>query len=571
MRFICFVGVFVSVCGLSTAYTAASCPSTISEWDRVDCYPEAGSNEQACIGKGCMWCETNQQGPPWCFYDTPTATTAPPGEECGSCSCVNKVDCYPEPGSSEAGCYSRGCLWCPSNVNGEPWCIQSDGTSSTSAPPSGSCPTTKLDCYSDPGSNEQGCYDRGCLWCPAEGTNDPWCVFPEGVTAPPSSGGCPATIPESQRIDCWPGGGATQAGCESAGCIWCESSQNDVPWCFFNTTNLPEGIDDAERVNCIPEGGFSPTTCQERGCAFANVNSPDAPMCYYSNDNYGYTMVGDAVATYNGYRVTLQKISSGSMFGDDVDTVTLDVNFDTSSRLRLKFFDEQNDRFEVPLDIKGADPTPPSDPLYDVMFFNEPSFYFQVVRKSTGTILLDTSLGGFTFSNQFLQIATRLPSTTMYGFGEHEHQTLAHNFNWESFGMYARDQPPDPGANLYGVHPFYVTIEDDNNAHGVLFLNSNAQDVTLTPAPGLVYRTIGGILDMYVFLGPEPNSVIEQYTSAIGTTFLPPYWSLGFQLCRYGYGSLDTVKETVARMDAYDIPLVSCDIIVTCDKITRHH
>ena len=62
---------------------------------------------------------------------------------------------------------------------------------------------------------------------------------------------------------------------------------------------------------------------------------------------------------------------------------------------------------------------------------------------------------------------------------------------------------------------------------------------------------------MYVFLGPEPNAVIEQYSTAIGHTFLPPYWSLGFQLCRYGYGSLAKVQETVERMDRYDIPLVS--------------
>ena len=48
-------------------------------------------------------------------------------------------------------------------------------------------------------------------------------------------------------------------------------------------------------------------------------------------------------------------------------------------------------------------------------------------------------------------------------------------------------------------------------AAGLLFLNSAAQELTLTPAPGLVYRTIGGLLDLYLFLGPEPEQV--QYST----------------------------------------------------------
>lgn len=41
-------------------------------------------------------------------------------------------------------------------------------------------------------------------------------------------------------------------------------------------------------------------------------------------------------------------------------------------------------------------------------------------------------------------------------------------------------------------------------------------DVSLQPAPALTWRTIGGIFDFYVFLGPDPASVIGQYVEVVG-------------------------------------------------------
>lgn len=54
----------------------------------------------------------------------------------------------------------------------------------------------------------------------------------------------------------------------------------------------------------------------------------------------------------------------------------------------------------------------------------------------------------------------------------------------------------------------------------------------LQPTPAITYRTIGGILDFYYFMGPTPSDVISQYTDTIGRSFLPSYWTLGFHICR---------------------------------------
>lgn len=42
----------------------------------------------------------------------------------------------------------------------------------------------------------------------------------------------------------------------------------------------------------------------------------------------------------------------------------------------------------------------------------------------------------------------------------------------------------------------------------------------------------------------------------IGKPVIPPYWSLGFQLSRWDYGSLSEVKKTVERNRAVDLPYV---------------
>jgi lysosomal alpha-glucosidase len=90
--------------------------------------------------------------------------------------------------------------------------------------------------------------------------------------------------------------------------------------------------------------------------------------------------------------------------------------------------------------------------------------------------------------------------------------------------------------------------------HGVLLLNSNAMDYSFGSTPSLTLRTIGGVLDFFMFLGPTPEQVIQQYTWLIGRTILPPYWSLGFQLSRWGYSNLTHLQKIVEQNRRVGIP-----------------
>ncbi|XP_059166951.1 probable maltase-glucoamylase 2 [Physella acuta] len=309
-------------------------------------------------------------------------------------------------------------------------------------------------------------------------------------------------------------------------------------------------------LDCFPEAegksqDINETECKNRGCTY----SSNPASCRYNASNYRLQFK-DYTETSLGFQGKLQQIGNAPFGGDIRDWIfTFENRGDNVARFTIDT--QASGRYKVPKAM-NLENSKGSSPKYLINITNYDNFAFQIIRNSTQKVIFDIGVGAgsLVLSDQFLQITTRLPSTNVYGLGEHVHESFKHDMTrtWTSF---ARDQPPswDAMANLYGVHPFYTCVEDsEGNTHGVLMLNSNAQEYSFTILPSLTFRTIGGILDFYIFMGPDPEEVIQQYTGVIGRPMMPPYWSLGFQLCRYDYHNITNLQEAVDSTARYQIP-----------------
>uniref|UniRef100_A0A8D0G2F7 P-type domain-containing protein n=1 Tax=Sphenodon punctatus TaxID=8508 RepID=A0A8D0G2F7_SPHPU len=330
-------------------------------------------------------------------------------------------------------------------------------------------------------------------------------------------------------------------------------------WWVWHEHGTPEkcsSVPESLRFDCYPERNVVVTQelCESRGCCFMESDRPwdsrgGLPWCFYSPDFPSY-----ALESLNQTELGLKGLLTRKVktyYPRDIEKLQLSAEFETDTRLHIKITDSRSPRYEVPLEVprvrKRAE-----NPTYTLEFSKEP-FGLVVKRRSSGTVLMNTTVAPLIFTDQFLQISTTLPSKFLYGLGEHRGSFL-HSLDWSTLTFWARDVPPTESYNLYGVHPFYLVMEEGGAAHGVFLLNSNAMEVALQPAPALTWRTIGGILDFYIFLGPDPNLVVQQYQQVIGFPAMPPFWGLGFHLCRWGYETSNMTWQTVKAMRNYRIP-----------------
>ncbi len=127
------------------------------------------------------------------------------------------------------------------------------------------------------------------------------------------------------------------------------------------------------------------------------------------------------------------------------------------------------------------------------------------------------------------------------------------NWNTDDPNHYPNTDP------LYQTHPF-ILAWNRKTSYGILFDNSCRTYFNLGEENSKYYyfSADNGEMDYYFIYGPTPKEVIENYTFLTGRYHMPPIWALGYQQSKWGYGSLERVKEIAENFRRRDIP---CDVI----------
>ena len=329
-------------------------------------------------------------------------------------------------------------------------------------------------------------------------------------------------------------------------------------------------------LSCGLELHDSKESCVSRGCCWDSDPSATtlcfAPVIY----GYKYTPSTSSSSSASKQEGTLSlNAPSGLKLGGspDFQELKLELTQETAERTHLKIYPvDMPDRWEVPdylLTRQGGvysgdkaltKPHIISQPDGDL--FDSMMLLLSRTDAKVKNDVIFTMTKMLVFQDQYLQVVLGSPSDTVatFGFGESSRLTQHLETN-TTYTLWNTDDPASVfNKTLYGSHPFFVQVSATGKAHGVLFLNSNAMDVTMTSSNTqgntIGIQSTGGVIDMYIFAGPTPEAVVQQYLASLDIfPAMVPRWSLGFHNCRWGYENIEEVEDIVTNYSLAKLPL----------------
>ena len=325
-----------------------------------------------------------------------------------------------------------------------------------------------------------------------------------------------------------------------------------------------------KKVDCIPDHEWTTITeqqCLTAECIFERSYN-DAPWCYYPKD---YSNYGISAGIFNdeqeliGFNLNIRDGGHGGLWPesepeDHLSVFAVPIS-DSVMKVRIEpsmEWSHHEERFEIPKayaidDASFISESTLSEPKYQFVLKNygEPKFSFEIRRRGSNEIIFDSAFAPLVYEDQYISFGTSVPTDHVYGLGgNNPSKKLKLDFNYARQSLWSRFSQFE-AYEAHGSTPFYLGFCKDNTAFGVYFQNANAMEVETQPAPGMVFRTTGGIVDIYFFMGPTPAEVIRDFTKAVGRPEMPAYWNYGYQLGHENYANdTEIVDQLQENLDA---------------------
>ncbi len=155
----------------------------------------------------------------------------------------------------------------------------------------------------------------------------------------------------------------------------------------------------------------------------------------------------------------------------------------------------------------------------------------------------------------------------VYGLGEN---TRGINKRGWSYISCCTDDPrhSEGTRSLYGAHNFLLL--SDRECHTGLFIDTPGKvtfDVGCSQYD-LLQIKVEDACDLYVIEGDSAPSVVQQFRSLIGRSYIPPRWAFGYGQSRWGYQSSEDIREVVRRHGEQKLPLDS--VYLDIDYMERY-
>lgn len=180
----------------------------------------------------------------------------------------------------------------------------------------------------------------------------------------------------------------------------------------------------------------------------------------------------------------------------------------------------------------------------------------RVMDSATNGLLLE--LGSLQLRERFLSFTTpydNAATVKISGYGEHDYYYFLNKVDNVTLSLWNTDNGTPWKNPMYGVHPvLFFADPKTSRFFAFMMANSHAQNMHLEDGQ-ITLTALGGIPDLYVFVGESAMDVVRQYHKALGAAAVPPYWVLGTHQCRWGYRNLSMLEGIVEGYLAAGIPL----------------